>query len=326
MAGPEGIIWIVTSRCDLHCRHCYSDLYMKEVEMKAGEALKVVREAAEAGVGFIHYTGGEPLFRPDIYTLLRETKERGLGSSVFTNSMMVNEEIVRKLRAIDVKVYTSMDGPSKGVHEAHRGPGTWERFLKGFEQFVKEGLHVHVNVTISELNWRWAGETVAKAFEFGAGSVSIIPTMPVGRAAKEGISVKPDHFVEALQSTALKAKELGEIVAVWCAPFVRAVTDSRHVVYGCCRERDIMDITPSGRFVLCDVLGYEISSVKESGVKRAWERFLSHPIYSKISRPRLRGPCTNCRVRHACKGGCYARSWLVGRGMEGPDPLCPLAS
>lgn len=294
--------------------------------MKTDEALKLVKEAAEAGVNFIHYTGGEPLSRRDIFTLLRETKERELGASIFTNSTMVNGEIVRKLRAVEVKVYTSMDGPYKEVHEAHRGLGTWERFLKGFEKLVKEDLYVHVNITVSELNWNKAGETVAKAFELGASSVSVIPTMPVGRAAKEGIFIKPDHFAKALQSLALKAEELGETVAVWCAPFAGVVMDSKHIVYRCCREWEIMDITPSGRFVLCDILGYEISSVKELDVKRAWQRFLNHPIYAKISRPKLRGPCMSCRIKHTCKGGCYARSWLIGRGMEGPDPLCPLAS
>ena len=76
--GPETIIWIVTSRCNLNCRHCYTLPYRFERDLDTNIVKKIIEEAADVGVEHIHYTGGEPLLRNDIFDILKRTIELGI--------------------------------------------------------------------------------------------------------------------------------------------------------------------------------------------------------------------------------------------------------
>jgi len=321
--APETIVWLVTSKCNLNCRHCYAKEYLGEEDLDTASALRVVREAAEAGVKHIHYTGGEPLLRRDIKEVLKETLELGVQATLFTNSTLVTRDLARELSNLGILVYTSIDGPSREVHEALRGPGTWGRLVKGLKALVGEGVEVHANISVAETNWAYVGDTIAKALELGASSVSIIPTMPAGNALRYGTHVTPSHFAKAVARAARAAEELGVTVGVWCAPFTGAVTRSPNLEWSNCRDRDVMDLSPSGRVLTCDVMNYSVGNVLELGVRGAWEALRRDPVMVRASKPRLKPPCTTCPLRSLCRGGCYARAWLAYGDVEAPDPLCP---
>jgi len=324
--APDDLIWLITSRCNLACKHCYAYLYRKEEELNTRDVIKIIEDAANAGVERIHYTGGEPLIREDIFDVLRHTLDLGLSTSIFTNATMVNERIANELAKLDVVVYTSMDGYSKETYESIRGINTWDRFIRGLKALINSGVYVHVNISVTETNWEYVGKTIRKALEFGASSISIIPAMPSGRALSNGIYVRAKHFLQALKEATKVAREMGIILWVWCAPFVPIVERSPYIRCGNCRYWDVMDITPSGRVILCDVLNYEICDIKKLGIKGAWKVLKEHPLVQRIMSPRLRYPCSDCPLSDYCKGGCYARAQIISGSIEAPDPLCPIVS
>ncbi len=220
-------------------------------------------------------------------------------------------------------MFTSMDGPSKEVHESIRGPGTWDRLMEALKALANEDVYVHVNIAVAELNWSHVGDTVRRAVELGASSVSVIPAMPVGRALRLGTFAKPSCFAQALADAAEAARELGIVLSVWCAPFAPLIVDGGWVVASTCRGWRVMDVTPSGRVVACDVMNHEVANVLVHGVLEAWRRHEEDPLVKRASRPVLKEPCASCKLRHACRGGCYARAWLAFNDVEMPDPLCP---
>ena len=324
--APNDIIWLITGRCNLNCIHCYANMYRSERELSTTEVLKIVKDATDAGVEHIHYTGGEPLLRRDMIQILKETIDLGLYATLFTNLTIINQDIARELSRLGIVIYTSLDGHNRELYEAHRGRGTWDRFLKGFNLIKEEGLHIHVNISITEINWNYVGSIISKAIEIGAESVSIIPAMPSGNAMRNNVYVKPEHFIKALEDANAKAKELGITIWVWCAPFVGVIFKSPYIRYSNCRYWEVMDISPSGRVILCDVLNYEICNVKELGIRKAWHMFKEHPLMKKIMRPNLKEPCNRCPLNSYCKGGCYARAYIKYGSVEMPDPLCPIVA
>jgi MoaA/NifB/PqqE/SkfB family radical SAM enzyme len=73
--GPDLLVWLCTSRCNLNCRHCYVN-YRFQGELNTEEALNFIEEVARLRPNFFSITGGEPLLRKDLFQILE--KARGL--------------------------------------------------------------------------------------------------------------------------------------------------------------------------------------------------------------------------------------------------------
>lgn len=322
----ECIVWLTTSRCTLSCSHCYAWLYRGEEDLPTREALRLLEEASSLGVDEVHLTGGEPLLRPDIFELIEEAQRLGVEPSLFTNLVALDGRALERIAGLKVPVFTSMDGHCKEVHESLRGPGSWARLVEAIRGLLREGVPVHVNVAVTGSNWRYVGDTIRAAVELGVTSVSVIPAMPVGRALRLGTYVGHEHFAKALEDAAEAGEEAGVVVSAWCAPFAKLVVDSRWLASSSCKDAGVMDVTPSGRVVACDVTNYEVAHVVRHGVEGAWRRLSEDPMVRRALAPVAVEPCASCRLGAQCKGGCYARAWLYFGDPGLPDPLCPAAS
>lgn len=322
--APETIIWIVTHRCNLRCKHCYAVRYSNELELGRDKALKAVSMFSEAGVEHLHVTGGEPLLWGPLWDVLHAAKDEGLETSLFTNATLLSlkPSYVREIASGVTKVYTSLDGPSPEIHDLIRGAGSFERTVQGIRLLVREGVKVHVNMSVTELNWASVKDTLMKAIELGASSVSIIPAMSAGRAASTGVWVRPSSFLKALRQAAEFSEEVGVEVGVWCAPFLAALRLPGRLRYSNCRDWSVMDVTPSGNVVTCDVLGEVVANIFEDGVEGVWRKLLNSSVLRSVSKPPPE--CARCPAASVCRGGCYARAKLLKGVHNAKDPLCPV--
>ena len=77
---PLALIAELTHRCPLHCVYCSNPLELQSrgFELSTEVWSRVLREAAEAGVMQVDFTGGEPLARPDLVELVRAARAAGL--------------------------------------------------------------------------------------------------------------------------------------------------------------------------------------------------------------------------------------------------------
>ncbi len=321
---PETIIWLITPRCNLNCMHCYAVPYKAEKELPERIVLKVVEDVADSGVSHIHYTGGEPLLRPDMRGIIEHTLSSGVDASLFTNATVIRPDIIKWLSKVGIRVYTSMEGHVKQLYEAHRGARTWESFVRCVKNLVEEGVEIHINVAVTELNWMHIKDIIIKAHELGASSISMIPSMPVGNALESKVYVTPKHLAKALIMADEAARELGIEINVWCVPFLPAVLKSRKLKYSNCRNTDIMDVTPSGKVILCDIMGHVVADIVEDGVRGAWMKLKNSSLSKAVMKPVRERPCATCIFRPSCMGGCYARAFLKWGKVEMPDPLCPI--
>ena len=125
MVNLDYVVWIVTARCNLQCRHCYAKLYLGEQELARGEKLLLARQLCEAGVPHINLTGGEPLLRPDMPKILEYANGK-LTILFSTNGTLINSSVAKMLGRANVKrVSISLDGATQATHERFRGEGTF---------------------------------------------------------------------------------------------------------------------------------------------------------------------------------------------------------
>src|SRR5260370_21544541 len=77
---PLALLVELTHRCPLRCPYCSNPVALERAasELAEQEWLRVLRQAAALGVLQVHFSGGEPMARPELGALIAAANERGL--------------------------------------------------------------------------------------------------------------------------------------------------------------------------------------------------------------------------------------------------------
>src|SRR5690349_22075991 len=127
---PRLIFWEVTKGCNLRCIHCRATAteLASPTDLSTPKALDIITQISEFGNPILVLSGGEPLYRPDIFQLAKYGTELGLRVALATNGTLVTKEIAKKIVDAGVKrVSISLDGATPETHDAFRGiPGAFD--------------------------------------------------------------------------------------------------------------------------------------------------------------------------------------------------------
>ncbi len=135
LAPPDWLSINVTLRCNLRCAMC-TTCYEVPRELETGEILGIIDQAALWGVRVFNPLGGEPFVRPDLETILAHAACKDFHVTLTTNGTLIDRRRANLLAAIPpekLHMSFSLDGPEP-VHDAIRGPGTFQRALEGYRQ------------------------------------------------------------------------------------------------------------------------------------------------------------------------------------------------
>tara|TARA_A100001391_G_scaffold142053_2_gene99830 strand:- start:3376 stop:4383 length:1008 start_codon:yes stop_codon:yes gene_type:complete len=162
VVSPEAMrtIWFNTGTlCNLACANCYiessptNDALQYLTLAEAERFLAEVRGTADpllAGLPEIGFTGGEPFMNPDIIAMLEAALDNGFTALVLTNAMAPMQRHKPALEALRAKhgdrltLRVSIDHYSQEVHEAERGPRSWEPMLAGLTWLSESGFSLAV--------------------------------------------------------------------------------------------------------------------------------------------------------------------------------------
>lgn len=286
------------------------------------EKFKLIDEIAELRVNHVNLTGGEPTIHPHFEKAVERLYCYGVSASVVTNATRVSDDFIKFISRYGVYVIASLDGP-RGVHEKVRGPGTYDLTVENLRLLKKSGIPFTIVTAVNEVNYGYVGTVIDLAPELGADDVALIPTMPSGRAVDNKVYVSKESYLKALKIAEEKAEERGIWLSLWCTPFAPLVVSLKYVTSSFCRSASVIDIDPSGNLLLCDVLNVKVSSVKK-GLRRALSEYYASELFNGVASPKELPPeCKECKIKEECKGGCFARSYLIYGGLNAGDPLCP---
>ncbi len=146
--GQLTTLWFNTGTlCNLACKNCYIESSPRNdalVYLTCAEADRFMDELAEPiEIGF---TGGEPFMNPNIIAMLESALSRGHRVLVLTNAMRP----LRRHEAHLIELATSfpatltlrvsLDHHTKAVHEAERGPLSWDKAVDGLRWIATNEL------------------------------------------------------------------------------------------------------------------------------------------------------------------------------------------
>lgn len=217
LTGPILGTVVATYRCNNRCFMCESLSKAREAKQHGHheldtEAMKhVLDEFAALGTTGVGFTGGEPLLRSDIFTLLEHSKTRGMITHLNTNGFLLTPDRIRRLLEIGVdSINISLDGATAATHEAVRGvPGGFQRILDGLKFLLEERKHVRQPVTvnivsvISQNNLHEIGDLVHLAMSQQVDGIGFLPLHGFYAAFNQDrTNVMSDaHWQETIENT-----------------------------------------------------------------------------------------------------------------------------
>jgi len=143
--------WEITKRCNLNCLHCISSVGSKR-ELNEKSALTAVDILKNWGCEEIYFTGGEPLFRQDIFDVLKKSKENKMKVGLLSNGVLINNKNIRQIKKYVDEIGISLDGASAEINDAIRGKNSLKTIINAINLIKKHKILVSLYITICKLN------------------------------------------------------------------------------------------------------------------------------------------------------------------------------
>jgi len=326
----------LTRRCNLRCAHCYLDAGVRisgaSDELDSEEVCHLLDQVADAGhQPMVVLTGGEPLVRRDIETIIAHGTARGMPMVVGTNGLLLTPERVASLKHAGLLgAGISVDSLVPERHDAFRGrSGAWQRTMDGIEACRRGDLDFQIHFSVTESNAGELDAMVDFARAAGARVLNIFFLVCTGRG-ETMTDISASRYEAVLNAIVDAQQRVPEIIVrARCAPHFKRIAYQRdpestlnrisgQAGDGCIAATHYCRITPSGDVTACPYIPGAEGNVRAQPFDRIWEQ---GPGLQRLRTARLGGTCGRCEYQRLC-GGCRARALASGDDLMGADPLC----
>src|SRR5499427_7519184 len=229
------VFWEVTKGCNLRCIHCRATAteLSSPTDLATRNAFAIIDQIADAANPILVLSGGEPLYRSDIFQLARYATDKGLRVALATNGTLLTKEVARMIADAGVKrVSISLDGADAETHDSLRGiPGGFEAALYGFRNLKSVGMSVQINTTVARHNASQLPQVLDLARSIGADALHTFLLVPVGCGVDIAAEqmVPPEEYERMLNWFYDRSLEGGIELKATCAPHYFRVVRQRRV-------------------------------------------------------------------------------------------------
>lgn len=336
------IFWETTAGCNLECIHCrrleVSKKLAKE-DLTTKESFALIDSIVEAGNPILVLSGGEPLFRPDIFDIASYAKLKGLVLALATNGTLVNNEIAKKIVDSGIqRVSISLDGANARTHDDFRKlKGSFDMAIKGCKSLKALNMSLQINCTIAKHNVDQLEELFTLAEDLKADALHLFMLVPVGCGVEisEEQMLSPEKYEEVLNWFYERSKKAKIETKVTCAPhYFRImrekareegikITPKTHgmsaMTKGCLAGTAVCFISHKGDVFPCGYLPVSAGNIKKESLKEIWE---NSKVFEDLRNPGLlEGKCGICEYRKVCEG-CRARAYAATKNYLSEEPFC----
>lgn len=218
------IAWEVTRNCNLNCVHCRAsaDKVFHPEEFSLEECFQLIDDIASFSAPVIILTGGEPLFREDIFEIAEYGDRRGLRMVMAVNGTLVTSEKARQMKRVGIRrISVSIDGATPESHDNFRQvKGAFSGALSGIEDIKNAGIEFQINTTITRRNMHELPDIHDLVVKLGAVAHHIFVLVPTGRGKdlKEEHNLSPEEYEKVLYWFCEQEDKTSLQLKATCAP------------------------------------------------------------------------------------------------------------
>ena len=353
------VFWETTKACNLRCQHCRAipEAERSRTELTTAEGMQLIDQLAEVTKPVLILSGGEPLYRPDIFDLAAHGCDRGFRMALATNGTLVDRAIARRVRTAGFsRVAVSLDGAIAETHDRFRRlPGSQARALEGLRHLREEGVSIQINSTIARHNVAELPRMLDLAVSLGADALHIFMLVPVGCGVTiaDREMLPADEYERVLHWFYEQSKTLSIDLKATCAPHYFRVRAQRIVgerkqgdrstpfiahgtrlkaapdpaggrplstmTRGCLAGTAVCFVSNAGDVYPCGYLPVSAGSIRQQRFADIWT---ASPVFDRLRNPAaFLGKCGVCRYQAIC-AGCRARAYSETGDYMQAEPFC----
>ncbi len=285
--NPLALIAEITHRCPLHCVYCSNPLELAAAssELSTKEWIDVFQQCGKLGMLHAHFTGGEPLARPDLTELIAGAHSAGLYTNLITSGLGLAEA---RLQAL---VDAGLDHIQISFQDSREEAANWIAGAKAHAHKIELSRLIRqhkiaftVNLVVHRQNIDHIDEMIAFIEQLAPERMEIAHTQYYGWALQNRAALLPTRaqLEKAVATVAAAEKRLtgririDSVVPDYYARFPKACMGG----WG----RKLMLINPAGKVLPCHaaevIPGLTFENVREHTLDFIWRESPSFHAFS----------------------------------------------
>ncbi|HET9107600.1 MAG TPA: pyrroloquinoline quinone biosynthesis protein PqqE [Steroidobacteraceae bacterium] len=329
--GPP--LWLLlelTYRCPLHCVFCYNPTELTSVgrELETGEWLRVLAQARALGAVQLGLSGGEPLLRDDLETIVAAAHELGFYTNLITSGVGLTEPRLRALKDAGLDhIQLSFQDSTRQMNDFLSSTRTFELKSRVAALIRQFRYPMVLNVVLHRLNIDHVEEILGMAERMGAEYVELANTQYYGWAWRNRAQLLPtrEQLRRAEQATARFRERIGSRMRIFFVVPDYFETRPKPCMSGL--GRIFLGIAPDGVALPCQsarmLPGISFPSVREESLRSIW---YDSPAFNRFrGEGWMKEPCRTCPERERDLGGCRCQAYLLTGDAANADPVCALS-
>ena len=327
---PYTLVAELTYACPLHCVYCSNpaDFARRHDALDADAWRRVLRESEQIGVVQVNFTGGEPLLRPDLESLIEEAHALELYSNLITSGIPLERDRLERFRRLGLdNVQVSIQDARPAESDRIAGAEAFQRKLE-VARWVKElGFPLTINTVLHRENLDRIGEVIALAEDLRADRLELANAQYLGWALLNRPALLPAaeqlHRARTVAAAA-RARLEGRMEVVFVVPDYYAQYPPP------CMDgwgQRFMVVSPDGLLLPCllahTLPGLSFGNVRERSVQELWAGSPGLEVFR--GEGWMPEPCRSCARRTIDFGGCRCQAYHLTGNAAATDPACSLS-
>lgn len=342
------VVWNVTHRCNLRCKHCYigaGDSPMK-AELTTEEGKGIISDLAGMNVPVLLFSGGEPLIREDIFELGEYAGSKGIRTVLSSNGTLITKNIASKIKETGFQyVGISVDGLPATHNGFRNADNAFEMARQGMDNLKAVGVKVGVRFTINRYNYHELRDVLRFVVDSCVPRFCMYHLVYSGRGKEmtrdDITNTERMNVFNILKEFTLELHQKGvDLEILTTDNHADGILIHRYIEEnmpqradevmellkmhgGCSAGTKVANIGPSGNVHPCQFWTNKVlGNVREKKFSQIWNdaenEFLSN---LRNKGDYLKGKCGECTYKDVC-GGCRVRAEAVHGDMWQEDPCC----
>lgn len=288
-SAPISTYIAVTNKCMYKCWHCSASKFMERSgsEYTTLELISAVKSLQDLGVSIIGFTGGEPLLRKDLESVIKNINPTST-SYVFTTGFSLTPE-----RALSLKksglfgIAISVDSLSSKVHDSLRGYiGAKNIAIEAIKNAKRAGLYT-MSQTVGTKELIETGEIYKLALflkSIGVDEMRIMEPIPSGNLKENEQAILKKNAQEKLKEIHITMNHNKKYPKAAVFPYFESSEN-----FGCGAGSQHSYLDSKGNFGPCDFVDEFYGNILEEDIHKVWAT-----IHKAVGKPKCSCIAKNC--------------------------------